>query len=202
VIDENTKKPVERAIVSVKQKEGNRIVAFSHTSREGDFEIKKDFNPAECKLEVSCLSYATYTCNIPSGNQPLLIELTNKDISLKEVIISPRSITQRRDTITYLVSSFSSKEDRTIGDVLKKMPGVEVQESGKILYQGKELNKFYIEGSDMLGGRYGLATNNVSYKNVSSVEIMENHQPVKALEDVFFPSNDLFSWWRADFGRR
>jgi len=186
VIDKNTRKPVERAIVSLKQTEGNRIIAFSQTSGEGAFEIKKEFNPAECKVEVSCLGYAAQAYSIPGDNQPLLIELESKDFRLKEVVISPQKIMQRSDTITYLVSSFSSAEDRTIGDVLKKMPGIEVLENGKIKYQGQDLNKFYIEGSDMLGGIYGLATNNISYKDVASVDIMENHQPVKALQDIVF----------------
>jgi hypothetical protein len=186
IINKETRKPVERAIVTLKQTEGNRIVAFSQTSSEGAFEIKKEFNPAQCKLEVSCLGYATQTCDIPVNSQPLFIELESKDFKLKEVIVSPQKIIQRSDTITYLVSSFSSAEDRTIGDVLKKMPGIEVAEDGKIKYQGQDLNKFYIEGSDMLGGRYGLATNNISHKDVATVDIMENHQPVKALQDIVF----------------
>jgi len=186
VIDKNTRKPVERAIVTLKQTEGNRIIGFTQTSSEGAFEIKKEFNPGECLLEVSCLGYAAKSDSIPATGKPLLIELEAKDFKLKEVVISPQKIIQRSDTITYSVSSFSSAEDRTIGDVLKKMPGIELSKSGQIKYQGTAINKFYIEGSDMLGGRYGLATNNISYKDVASVDVMENHQPVKALQDIVF----------------
>ena len=186
VIDKNTRKPVEKAIVTVKQIDNNRIVAFSQTSGEGVFEIKKEFNPAECRIEISILGYATYTDSIPAAGKPLLVELEAKDFKLKEVVVSPQKIIQRSDTITYSVSSFSSAEDRTIGDVLKKMPGLEVSPSGQIKFQGTAINKFYIEGSDMLGGRYGLATNNISYKDVASVDVMENHQPIKALQDIVF----------------
>ena len=186
VIDKDSGRPVERAIVSLKHTGSNRIVAFSQTSSDGVFEIKKEFNPDECRLEISCLGYAPQTCDISTDNRPLFIELERKDFKLEEVIVSPQKIIARRDTITYTVSAFSSEEDRTIGDVLKKIPGIEVAENGKIRFQGQDINKFYIEGSDLLGGRYSLATNNISYKDVSTVDIMENHQPIKALEDVVF----------------
>jgi hypothetical protein len=168
---------------------GGRIIAFTQTSETGSFELKKDLKaipPDSLELYVTCIGYAPQTSRIHRNNQPVLIVLAGKDYELKEVVVSPQKILQRSDTITYLVSAFSSAEDRTIGDVLKKIPGIEVLETGEIKYQGQKLNKFYIEGSDMLEGRYGLATNNISHKDVAGVEIMENHQPVKALQDVVF----------------
>ncbi|MDE5796346.1 MAG: hypothetical protein K2H75_04490, partial [Muribaculaceae bacterium] len=64
---------------------------------------------------------------------------------------------------------------------------IKVEEDGTIKYQGKPINKFYVDGNDVIGGQYGLATNNISHKDVKSVEVMENHQPVKALEGIEFP---------------
>ena len=188
VINEK-KDAIERVQVLLRYINGGTIVAFVLTSETGDFELKKDLqdvHPDSLELYFSYMGYAPQTFRVPRNNQPMLVELVVKDIILKEVVVNAPKIWLRRDTITYVVSSFSSAEDRTIGDVLKKMPGIEVQESGKITYQGKELNKFYIEGSDMLEGRYGLATQNISYKDVAVVEVMENHQPIKALEDVVF----------------
>lgn len=62
------------------------------------------------------------------------------------------------------------------------MPGIEVAESGEITYKGNAINKFYIENMDMLQGRYGIATNNISANDISTVQVLENHQPIKALE--------------------
>ena len=73
-----------------------------------------------------------------------------------------------------------------IADVLRKMPGIEVAKSGEIRYNGQPINNFYIEGLDMLDGRYGQATNNIAPQDVASVEVMENHQPIKALKDIVF----------------
>lgn len=107
-----------------------------------------------------------------------------KNIELKEVTIKAQKIRQRGDTLVYSVATFAKDDDRSIGDVLKKMPGIQVAEDGKITYNGTPINKFYIEGKDLLQGRYGLATNGVEHKDVSSVEVMTNYQPVKALKNL------------------
>src|SRR5690554_4852077 len=93
------------------------------------------------------------------------------------------------DTINYSVLSFIDETDRSIGDVLKKLPGVQVLSSGKILYQNKEISKFYVEGLDLLQGKYGVATNNIDAQQVATVQVLENHQPIKALKDMEVPEN-------------
>lgn len=137
-----------------------------------------DINIDSLFLEFSCIGYGKKIVDAPKKNKELLVVMQLKEISIREAVVNPKDIVQRKDTIAYRVASFTSIEDRTIGDVLKKMPGVEVLESGAIKYQGKEISKFYIEGSDMLGGRYGLATNNISHNDVQRVEVMENHQSI------------------------
>jgi hypothetical protein len=66
------------------------------------------------------------------------------------------------------------------------MPGIEVLPDGKILYQGKAINKYYIEGLDLLEGKYNLANDNLPYQEVSQVQILENHQPIKTLDSLQF----------------
>jgi hypothetical protein len=67
-----------------------------------------------------------------------------------------------------MVNSFSKEQDRSIGDVLKRMPGIEVLPDGKILYQGKAINKYYIEGLDLLEGKYNLANENFLSRGFTS----------------------------------
>ena len=64
------------------------------------------------------------------------------------------------------------------------MPGIDVEKSGEIKYNGRAINKFYVEGMDMLKGRYGLATNNIAAKDIATVQVLENHQPIKALKHL------------------
>ena len=70
------------------------------------------------------------------------------------------------------MSKWAQKQDRNMADVLRRLPGVEVAEDGGIKYNGEPINKFYIDGSDFVNDRYGVATNNISPDDVASVEIM------------------------------
>ena len=66
------------------------------------------------------------------------------------------------------------------------MPGIEVLDDGKILYQGKPINKYYIEGLDLLEGKYNLANKNLPHKEVTKVQVLENHQPIKVLDSLVY----------------
>ena len=114
------------------------------------------------------------------------VELAPASVDIREVRVSAPPIVQRSDTIAYNVASFKGQEDRYIADVLKKLPGITVDGEGKISYLGEAISKLYVEGRDLLGGQYGLATNNLSADAVGSVEVMELHQPIRALQGVKF----------------
>jgi hypothetical protein len=81
------------------------------------------------------------------------------------------------------VDGYLNKNDNTISDVLKKIPGIEVKDNGQIYHNNEPINKFYIEGLDMLQGRYGVATNSIRAKDVATVQVLENHQPIKAMKN-------------------
>ena len=63
------------------------------------------------------------------------------------------------------------------------MPGIEVETGGQILYQGMPINKFYVEGLDLMESRYTLVSKNLPKGSVTTVEILENHQPMRMLQD-------------------
>jgi hypothetical protein len=166
------------------QEVGNSTIScFSMTDKDGKYKL--EYKGAKDSLIVSASGFNVQkqVKVIARKSQTLDFDVSFESISLKEVKITPPKIKQRGDTINYLVDGFIDKNDRTIGDVLKKMPGIDVKESGQVLYQNEPINKFYVEGLDLLQGRYGIATNNIQAKDVQSVEILENHQPIKALKD-------------------
>ena len=105
-----------------------------------------------------------------------------KTLKLKEVVVKAKKIRQSGDTISYAASSYISKDDKVLEDLLRKMPGVEVIGNGQIKYNGQWVNEFYIEGADMLGDNYGEATKNLDAKAIGSVQIMENHQNIKLFQ--------------------
>jgi hypothetical protein len=171
-------------LVVLKQLSDNMTVKYAYSDASGKYKLFYSGKNQDLTIVVSSLPIRTQSKQISNKNQVLDFIVEEKDIQLREVQIKSAKIWGTKDTVNYLVSSFSSEKDQVIGDVLKKMPGIEVEESGQIKYQGKAINKFYIENLDMLQGRYGIATQNISAKDVSTVQVLENHQPIKALDGL------------------
>lgn len=182
VISDSDSEPLPGATVLLVSASGKHL-AYCISGSEGQFSFKSTPNGAT-QISVSLMSYATEQIPLRGASFPLTIRLREEAFQLKEVAVQAKSIIADGDTVTYLVSAFAQKSDRSIGDVLKRMPGLQVESSGKVLYQGKEINRFYIEGQDLLGSKYGVATKGVSPDDIGAVEVMENHQPMQVLQGI------------------
>lgn len=108
--------------------------------------------------------------------------LKPSSVVLREVQIKSPPISAKSDTLVYNVRSFVKAGDRHLEDVLRRLPGVKVADNGAVSVQGKAINKFYIEGLDLMGGNYNQTTKNMPIDAVTTVEVIENHQPVKLLQ--------------------
>ncbi len=184
VVDMESNEPLTGASVIVKGADG-KIKKFASSKSDGGFFMTIP-SVNGCRLEVTMMSFAKQSIPLDSAIFPLTVYMEPGTTLLKEVTVKADRIREQGDTITYNVGSFAQQQDRSIGDVLKRMPGIDVANNGKIQYQGEDINKFYIEGSDLLGGKYGIATNGISHEDVGAVEVMENHQPMQVLSGISF----------------
>lgn len=172
--------------VSIKDKKSAVLLHYAITDDKGFYRLKFSSTADSLLVTVSGFNIARQLRSLANRTQEQNFEISHEAIKLKEIKVNPPKIRKLNDTINYLVNGFLDKNDRTIGDVLKKMPGIEVKTDGSILYNNKPINKFYIEDRDLLQGRYGIATNNIEAKDVSTVQVLENHHPVKALKNREF----------------
>ena len=163
---------------------GKTMLDYGFTDKEGKYSLSTTHESDSLILTTRMMSYRTVTLRLPNRSQEKEILMQDENFKLKEVVVKADPITQQGDTINYNVASLKSAKDVAIVDVIKKLPGVEVSENGKISYQGKAINKFYIEGMDLLGGKYSLATTSVPVDAVASIQVLENHQPIRALEET------------------
>ncbi|WP_162926653.1 TonB-dependent receptor [Pedobacter chitinilyticus] len=174
-------KPIPSVMVSLKDKEGN-TVAFSRTNEKGDFTINVDPVGTGLTLEFSTLGFEKKSIAVTDLNKPYQVVLAESEIALKTVEVKNRpKLSSNGDTLNYKTSDFSDKQDRSIGDVLKKMPGIEVAENGKISYNGKNISNLYIDGDNLLEDKYGIGTKSIPHGAVDKVQVIENDQPIKML---------------------
>lgn len=178
VSDAETRRPLEAAMISVLR--GNTMIDYTLTDAQGRYSLPWKYNGA-LQISISMLGYRREMRNV-SATGVLNIFLQSESIMLKEVEIRPGRISSRKDTVRYNLADFASSKDVHIKDVLKKLPGVDVEENGQVKYKGKAIDHFLVEGMDVTGGRYNQINNNLNAKAVKSAEIMENYQSVKALK--------------------
>lgn len=185
VVAEGSKKGLGWASVVAENKE-HKPVAFARTSEDGTFELKVPDDKKAEHLTFSLLGYAKKSISTAGFSNGQTIALHEETLMLKEVKATSKRLQQRSDTLVYSVAGFRHKQDRSIADVIAKMPGLEVKQDGSIHYQGKPINNFYIEGLNLMGNNYSLASENINANKVKSVEVLTNHQKVKALRGVQF----------------
>lgn len=175
------------ADVSVLLRDGKKSpISFTRSNASGYFSVALKEGRTAQNIALIKMGYETIVVKLDSFQQGATYTLKEKAIELKEVKVRPDKICQSGDTLVYNVLAFKQKQDRSIADVIAKMPGLEVGPNGQITYQGRTINKFYVEGMDLMGGQYAQISENLMADKVKSVQVLQNHQPVRALKDVRF----------------
>ena len=170
------------AYVTVAPKGTGNILGFADTDSKGHYKLEFTTQADSVTVTASGLAIGNQVKIVANRSQRVDFRVREKTVQLKEVSVRAQKIRQNGDTLNYLVGAYQQQGDRVIGDVLKRMPGIEVADNGGIKYNGKSIKKFYVEEMDLLQGRYGLATNNINASDVATVQVLENHQPVKMLQ--------------------
>lgn len=181
VRDAQTGAGMENINVMIQKTDRRAVYGYALTGENGSYSITYKGQADSLLIVITGFNIKTESRIVLPFSQQVDFEVRSQKVKIPEVLVKAPPITRRSDTLTYIVEKFSDATDRSIGDVLKKMPGIEVSKSGEISYNGKAINRFYVEDMDMLGGRYGIATNNIQAKDIASVQIYEKHQPIKAL---------------------
>lgn len=182
VTDKETRQPLEAATVTLQL--GATVINYTLTDADGRFRLN---NSSKENLKIAVLYMGYKKVFLPAAfGKPMNIELEQDAILLKEVQIRPGRVWGRQDTLKYDLTRFASSKDRNVSDVLKKLPGINVEDNGTIKYNGKEISNLYVEGMDVSGGRYNQINNNLKADAVQAAEVIEGHQPIKSLRGKTF----------------
>ncbi len=163
---------------------GDSLYGYAFTDGEGSFSIKIADGKTADRLLVTCLGFRKEQVPIKDGQTPIRISLTEQAVSLGESSVSASVLEEKGDTLSYAAQPFTDGTERDIGELLEKIPGISVTASGGVLYNGNYINKFYVDGLDLMGSEYGVVTRNLPADRIARVEVYRNHQPVKALVGI------------------
>jgi hypothetical protein len=183
--------PLSSIIVKDINATSKKMENYTETDTEGKFTIKADVGNI---LEIKALGYKKQEIIVQKDMGEQKIKLLDDAVTLNEITVKAKGVKIAGDTIKYLLSSYAKPEDRTLADVLSRVPGFEVDKTnGQISYDGKPISNFYIEGLDMLGQKYGTATNTLPQGDIATVEVMKHHQPIRVFDEFIYSDNDAIN---------
>jgi hypothetical protein len=166
------------ATVMLLHKADSSLANFTITNQQGYFELK-NVDRIPYFLKVTFVGYKTYTMEV----QPPASSLTSIDLgklkmevaktTLDEVVIEDRiPVVVKQDTIEFDARSFRTVPNANVEDLLKKLPGVEVDAEGNVTAQGEQVKRVTVDGKDFFGGRDPkIATRNLPADAIDKVQV-------------------------------
>ncbi len=177
--------PLENANMLALPNGNNTSIAFSITDANGFYKLtlKKD---TPYTLEISYLGYQKKNVQINlDENTTENFTLVQSNESLEEIILKQKlAVSVKKDTITYQIDVFTTGEERKLREVLKKLPGVEVDRDGQVTVNGKRVNKLLVEGKPFFTGGTALGINNIPADAVEEIEVLDHYTEIAFLKGL------------------
>ncbi len=177
--------PIDFAQVYVQELEG-KILTYAFTDSLGGFIHSFKTEKDSILINVARLGYKSFQKVISSKQKGIDVQLSLSDEStLMEVVVTEgRTIEIKGDTLSYFVHPFSDGSEKNVEDLLAKLPGVSVDESGIIKYQGREIKKILLDGDDLTGENYKVLSKNLSADWLEEVEILKRFTDSRLLQGI------------------
>ncbi|HYH15680.1 MAG TPA: TonB-dependent receptor [Flavisolibacter sp.] len=185
--DTTEKRALSNAVVSLLHKKDSTLASFTRSDKNGNFDFQ-NLTPGKYVLLITFPKFADYAdeIEIKEGQKDLgKVPLTQKSVLLKEVVIrSGQAIRIKGDTTEFNADSFVVKEGATVEDLMKKLPGFQVNSKGEITAQGKRVDKVLVDGEEFFGDDPTMATQNLSAKAVDKVQVFDTKSEQQQLTGI------------------
>jgi hypothetical protein len=166
------------ATVTVLHATDTSVISYTLADAKGEFRIK-NIPLGSYRLMISYQGYSPkyikFTIKADSATVQLgTIYMTKKDNMLQEVIVEAPPISVKKDTVEFRADAFKTKPNSTAEDLLKKLPGVQVDKDGNVKAQGEDVQKVYVDGKEFFGTDPKMATKNITADMIESVQVFDD----------------------------
>lgn len=179
VLDAKDKGPIPYASLTIKSLADSSIIASNATDDKGTFKFVS-LKPGKYILYIAFLGYNRIERNfVLSADKPSIafgsinMESSSLDLNTVEIKGSVAPVVIKKDTIEFNASSFKVIENAVVEDLLKKLPGVEVDKDGGIKAQGETITKVYVDGKEFFGNDPLLATKNLPADMIAKIQVID-----------------------------
>ena len=184
-LKDNQNNPIETANVMAINQTTKAMDAYNITSDKGKFSLNLKAN-TEYTIKAGYIGFAPFEKTIKTGNQNMTFDISlqeNNEIEAVE-IVKEMPVRISGDTIIYNSDSFTNGTEKKLEDVLKKLPGVEVNKDGEIEVEGKKVQKVMVEGKDFFDGDTKIATKNIPADALDKIQVLRNYNEVSNLKGL------------------
>jgi len=175
---------LESATVYLQRIADSSLISYTITDKNGNFNLEGKTNDKKVNLYISYVGYQTHFQIVDVNKEQINLETIHLKVStnaLDEILIkSVAPVTIKKDTLEFNVSSFKTKEDAVIEDLLKELPGVEVDEDGNIKVNGKSVNKILVNGKPFFGSDPTITTKNLSKDIIEKIQVLDTKTDAEA----------------------
>jgi hypothetical protein len=185
IVKDSLGAPLEMANVIALDTVAKRIASYGFTDSEGNFKLSLETNTTY-NIKISYIGFKEISAFLKTKTTNMSKNYTMfEDNMLAGIeIISKMPITIKGDTIIYNADSFKNGSERKLEDVLKKLPGVEINDAGEIEVEGKVVEKIMIDGKEFFSGDTKLAAKNIPSNAVDKIQVLRNYSNVSQLSGV------------------
>ncbi|RAV99727.1 TonB-dependent receptor family protein [Pseudochryseolinea flava] len=176
---DSVQSPLPSATVLILNVKDSSLVNFGLTNQTGEFEVK-NLTRQEYLFKVSYVGYSTITISFSaSANEGVanlgIIQMRPEVKQLGEVVVEAERapVVVKRDTIEFNATSFKTKDNAVVEDLLKKLPGIEVDNDGTIRAQGEQVQRVTVDGKTFFGNDPKLATRNLPADAIDKVQVFD-----------------------------
>jgi hypothetical protein len=179
LVDTASKQPIGDATISVVNAKDSSMVTFTISTKQGVFEVK-GLAEGNYQLIFSHQAYVAFTKNvsITSTNKNADLGQLSPDKNIKalgEVVVTSNvPIIVKGDTVQFNADAFRTKPNATAEDLIKKLPGMEVDKDGNVKSQGESVQKVLVDGKEFFGNDPKLATKNLTADMIESVQVFDD----------------------------
>jgi hypothetical protein len=180
------KSPLEMANVMAVNQVTKAMDSYAITNDKGKYLLNLKPN-SNYIIKVSYLGMQSkeITLTTVATNIVQNITLESGGIELEGVeIVREMPVSIKGDTIVYNADSFKTGTERKLEDVLKKLPGVEVNADGEIQVEGKNVGKLMVDGKDFFDGDTKLGVKNIPADAIDKIQVLRNYNDVSALKGL------------------
>ena len=177
--------PLELANVILINSESNSLETFAMSDDKGNYKLSLKKNTSY-NLQVSYIGMSTFSQMLMTKNDDIFKNFSlqsNNQLDAVELIYE-MPVVISGDTLVYDADSFKTGTERKLEDVLKNLPGVEINDAGEIEVEGKAVTKVMVEGKDFFDGDSKIASKNIPSNAVDKVQILKNYAEVGQLSSV------------------